>query len=72
MLELTGQDYIDMLKGLDSESLVYEMIKQSVVANKHMKDVQMGLYDSHDEDILFRYNAVYTEVVQRLEKISQP
>lgn len=68
MLELTGQDYIDMLKSLDSESLVYEMIKQSVVANKHMKDVQMGLYDNYDEDILFRYNAVYTEVVTRIEK----
>ena len=68
MLELTGEAYVDMIKGLDSENLVYELIKQSVVANKHMKDVQMGLYDSHDEDILFRYSAVYTEVINRLEK----
>lgn len=71
MIELTGEAYIEMLKNLDSESLVYEFIKQTVVANKHMEEVSNGIGE-YDCDTLFRYNAVATEVVQRLEKISQP
>ena len=68
MIELTGEAYVEMLKNLDSESLVIEIVKQSVFANSHMRDVQMGLYDEPDADILFRYNAVYTELIERLEK----
>ena len=70
MFELTGEAYANMLKNLDSESLVYELIKQTVVANKHMDEVAKG-NGEYDKDTLFRYNAVATEVVQRLEKISQ-
>lgn len=67
MLELTGQDYIDMLEKLGSMDLVAEMIKQTVVANEHMKNVAIDGGEP-DNDILFRYSAVYTEVINRLEK----
>ena len=67
MLELTGQDYVDMLEKLGSMDLVAEMIKQTVVANEHMKNVSIDGGEP-DNDILFRYSAVYTEVVNRLEK----
>ena len=66
MLELTGQDYVDMLKGLNSESLVRELIKQTIITNSHMSE--LGEDREPDNDILFRYSAVYTEVVNRLEK----
>lgn len=66
MLELTGQDYIDMLKGLDSESLARELIKQTIVTNNHMSE--LGEDSEPDNDILFRYSAVYTEVVTRMQK----
>jgi hypothetical protein len=67
MLELTGQDYIDMLEKLSSMDLVAEMIKQTVVANEHMRSVATDGGEP-DNDILFRYSAVYTEVINRLEK----
>ena len=66
MLELTGQDYVDMLKGLDSESLARELIKQTIITNNHMSE--LGEDSEPDNDILLRYSAVYTEVVNRLEK----
>ena len=66
MLELTGQDYIDMLKGLDSESLARELIKQTIITNNHMSE--LGEDSEPDNDILFRYRAVYTEVVTRMQK----
>lgn len=71
MFELTGQDYIDMLKKLNVEDLVYEFIKQTVVANKHMEEVSKG-NGEYDRDTLFRYDAVASEVVQRLIKNSRP
>ena len=66
MLELTGQDYINMLKGLDAESLVRELIKQTIITNNHMSE--LGEDSEPDNDILFRYSAVYTEVVNRLAR----
>jgi hypothetical protein len=55
-----------MLKGLNSESLVRELIKQTIITNNHMSE--LGEDSEPDNDILFRYSAVYTEVVNRLEK----
>ena len=66
MLELTGQDYVDMLKGLNSENLARELIKQTIITNNHMSE--LGEDSEPDNDILFIYSAVYTEVVNRLEK----
>ena len=66
MLELTGQDYVDMLKGLNSENLARELIKQTIITNNHMSE--LGEDSEPDNDILFRYSAVYTEVINRLEK----
>ena len=67
MIELTGEAYIEMIQGLDSEALLYELIKQTIATHKYMDEVGIcgGEYDS---DTLFRYSAVATEVVKRMEK----
>lgn len=66
MIELTGEAYIKMIQGLDSEALLYELIKQTIATHKHMDEVAIN-GGEHDGDILFRYSAVATEVVQRMD-----
>ena len=61
MIELSGDDYILYIKGLDNEKLLYEMIKQAVIFN--------GLAQQNEvtDDDIFRYNMVVNEVYDRMK-----
>lgn len=65
MIELCGQDYVNFIKGLDNEKLLYELIKQAVIFNDLAQQEQVT-----DDDV-FRYNMVVNEVYSRLERMEQ-
>ena len=62
MIELSGDDYILYIKGLDNEKLLYEMIKQAVVFNG------LAQQDEVTDDDIFRYNMIVNEVYSRMEQ----
>ena len=61
MIELSGDDYILYIKGLDNEKLLYEMIKQAVIFNG------LAQQDEVTDDDIFRYNIVVNEVYGRMK-----
>lgn len=67
MLELTGEDYLRFLEGLDKGDLLAEMIKQTLYANEHLNAYTKGEVEL-DEDVVIRYNSVTMEVLKRMER----
>lgn len=60
MLELCGQDYINFIKSLDNEQLLYELVKQTVIFNN------LAQQEIITEDDIFRYNMVFNEAYIRM------